>query len=216
MRRELTTRFSSTSVKQTKFASLVGTARKGIIAVTLILLNVAILDLAHSRGLPAQEGIRNFGQISDGLYRGAQPDESGILSLKRLGVKTIIDLRKTNDTWKQEASLALAHGILYTNIPFKGTGRPKEDQIAIALAVVQNSPGPVFVHCRYGCDRTGTIIACYRIRHDGWSNTAALAEARRYGFSWFERGMRSYILDFGKKAKPANSNSKLAAAAVGN
>jgi protein tyrosine/serine phosphatase len=194
----------------------VSTASKRTIAVALILLLSTILDLAHGRGLPAQEGIRNFGQIGDSLYRGGQPDEPGILSLKRLGVKTIVDLRMTTDTWKQEASLALAHGILYTNVPLKGTGRPKEDQIATALSIIQNSPGPVFVHCRYGCDRTGTIIACYRIRHDGWSNTAALAEARRYGLSWFERGMRSYILDFGKKARPADSNPKLAAAAVRN
>ena len=192
------------------------TASKRTIAVALILLLSTILDLAHGRGLPAQEGIRNFGQIGDSLYRGGQPDEPGILSLKRLGVKTIVDLRMTTDTWKQEASLALAHGILYTNVPLKGTGRPKQDQIATALAIIQNSPGPVFVHCQYGCDRTGTIIACYRIRHDGWSNAAALAEARRYGLSWFERGMRSYILDFGKNAKPAESSPKLAAAAVRN
>jgi protein tyrosine/serine phosphatase len=194
----------------------VSTARKTTIAVALILLISTTFDLTHGRGLPAQEGIHNFGHISDGLYRGAQPDEPGILSLKRLGIKTIVDLRMTKDTWKQEAGLALAHGIVYTNIPFKGTGRPKQDQIATALAIIQNSPGPVFVHCQYGCDRTGTIIACYRIRHDGWSNAAALAEARRYGLSWFERGMRSYILDFGKSAKPAESNPKLAAAAVRN
>jgi protein tyrosine/serine phosphatase len=194
----------------------VSAARKKAIAVALILLIVTILDVAHGRGLPAQEGIHNFGQIGDSLYRGAQPDEPGILSLQRLGVKTIVDLRMTHDAWKKEASLALAHGILYTNVPFKGTGRPKEDQIATVLAVIQNSAGPVFVHCRYGCDRTGTIIACYRIKHDGWSNVAALAEARRYGLSWFERGMRSYILDFGKNAKLAESNPKLAAAAVRN
>lgn len=216
MQRDLTASgYSSTLATQKKLGVLpLVTARKGTIAVGLVLLIVTIFSLAQGRGLPAREGIRNFGQISQSLFRGAQPDEAGILSLKRLGVETIVNLRMTNDAWKQEAVLAQANGILYTNVPFKGTGRPKENQMATALAILQNSPGPVFVHCQYGCDRTGTIIACYRIQHDGWSSTTALAEARRYGMSWFERGMRSYILDFGKKAKSTDSNPKFAAAAV--
>ena len=213
-----TARHSSTSIKQTKLGAffLAGTARRGAIAAVLILLIVAILDLAYGRGLPAQQGIRNFGQVNQSLYRGAQPDEAGMLSLKRLGVKTIVNLRTTKEAWKQEAVLAQANGIVYTNVPLQGSGRPKEDQIATALAIIQNSPAPVFVHCRYGCDRTGTIIACYRIQHDAWSSVAALAEARRYGMSWFERGMRSYVLDFGKKAKPTQSRAKLAEVAIQN
>lgn len=218
MQRASTDRHNSISTRQTKFGAffLVGTARRGAIAVIQILLMVAILNLAHGRGLPAQQGIRNFGQVNQSLYRGAQPNEAGILSLKRLGVKTIVNLRMTDDTGRQEASLAQANGIVYTNVPIKSTGRPKEDQIATALVIIQNSPGPVFVHCQYGCDRTGTIIACYRIQHDGWSNKAALVEARHYGLSWFERGMRSYVLDFGKKAKTTESRTKLAEAAVQN
>jgi len=218
MQRDLTTCYDLRSVNQCKFGALflVNAARRATVALGIGLLILTIGSLARGRGLPAQQGIRNFGQINEELYRGAQPDEAGILSLKRLGVKMIVNLRMTNNAWKQEASLAQAYGIVYTNVPFKGTGRPKEDQIATALAIIQNSQGPVFVHCRHGCDRTGTIIACYRIQHDGWSSEAALAEARTYGMSKFERGMRSYIIDFGKKAKGTQSQPKLGTAAVQN
>lgn len=206
------------SVKQNIFGVLFleSTAHKACVAVGVTLLILTIGGLARGRGLPAQQGIRNFGQINEELYRGAQPDAAGILSLKRLGVKTIIDLRMSKDAWKQEAAVARANGIVYTNVPFKGTGRPRGDQVASALAIIQTSPGPVFVHCRHGCDRTGTVIACYRIRHDGWSSEAALAEARRYGMSKFERGMRSCIVEFGKKAKATESQPKLPEAAVQN
>ena len=203
MQRDLTIRCDLRSVKQNKFAffPLAGNTRKLIAGMVVALLAVTIPKLVDGRGLPVQQGIRNFGQISEDLYRGAQPNEAGILNLKRLGIKTIVNLRMTDDAWQPEATLAQANGIIYTNVPFKGMGRPSEEQIAAALGIIKNSPGPVFVHCQYGCDRTGTIIACYRIQHDGWSSVEAMAEARHYGMSWFERGMRSYVLDFSKKAK---------------
>ena len=73
-----------------------------------------------------------------------------------------------------------------------------DDEINIrrVLAAISNLPKPVFVHCQYGCDRTGTIIACYRIQQDHWANFRALKEAEVYGLSPFEIGMRSYILQF--------------------
>jgi tyrosine-protein phosphatase SIW14 len=57
------------------------------------------------------------------------------------------------------------------------------------------------VHCRRGADRTGTVIACYRITHDGWSNRKALQEATSYGMSWIEFGMQRYVLAFQPPAR---------------
>jgi uncharacterized protein (TIGR01244 family) len=170
-----------------------------------ILLAAGNLAAARERGLPPSEGIVNFGKVNEHLYRGAQPDAQGIRNLARLGVKTIIDLRMTNDLWQAESAAALTSGITYTNIPMRGFGRPTEAQVATLLALIETTPGPIFIHCHHGCDRTGTIIACYRIRHDKWSNEAALQEAGRYGMSRFERGMRNFVLGFGKspKQKPA-------------
>ena len=150
--------------------------------------------------MPPEEGIRNFGKISDSLYRGAQPDAAGIRNLARLGIKSIINLRMTNEVWKAEAAEARASGLTYTNVPLKGLGRPTQEQVATLLALMESLPAPVFVHCQHGCDRTGTIIACYRIRRGGWPNEAALEEARKYGLSKLEKGMIKYIRDFGKAA----------------
>jgi hypothetical protein len=54
----------------------------------------------------------------------------------------------------------------------------------------------VFVHCKEGKDRTGTVVACYRIVADGWGNRKALSEAKSLGMHWYALGMKSYILGF--------------------
>jgi protein tyrosine phosphatase (PTP) superfamily phosphohydrolase (DUF442 family) len=157
---------------------------------------------ANARGLPAEEGILNYGKISDRLYRGAQPDAEGIQSLKRLGVKLIVNLRMPGEAWKDEASLAAAAGIQYTNFPMSGFARPDEAQMRQILALFASASDPVFVHCLHGCDRTGTVVACYRIQHDHWSTSLALQEARKYGIAWVEFRMKRFVGNFGRAAKP--------------
>jgi protein tyrosine/serine phosphatase len=167
----------------------------------LCVLSVAATCSCGQRGVPPQEGIGNFGKVNASLFRGAQPDEAGIENLQRLGVKLIVNLRMPNDAWKLEEAKARACGIMYTNIPMGGLGRPNAEQVDKILALLEASSAPVFIHCQHGCDRTGTIIACYRIRHDQWSGMDALREARLYGMSRLERGMRSYVEDFEKARK---------------
>ncbi len=169
-----------------------------------LLLGLAVVIAtcaAGQRGLPTQEGIANFGKVTERLYRGAQPDEAGIKNLKRLGIKTILNLRMTNEVMKVEEAEARANGMVYTNVPMSGVGRPTDAQVSKALSLLETLPSPVFVHCEHGCDRTGTIIACYRIRHEKWSSQSAMREADQFGMSRLERGMRSYVEDFGKARK---------------
>ncbi len=169
-----------------------------VIALCSGLCCFSVIWATGERGLPAQEGIQNFGKVNDGLFRGAQPDSASISNLARLSVKTIINLRMPDEGWKDEESQARAHGILYTNLPLHPLGKPTDEQVRKVLSLIQTLPGPVFIHCQHGCDRTGTIIACYRIARDHWSYDESMREAERYGLSPLERGMRDYIKDFAK------------------
>ena len=148
------------------------------------------------RGVPAADGIGNFGRVSDALWRGAQPDEAGMENLKKLGVATIINLRMADDVVPGEAAEARRLGLGYENIPLPGWDAPGAAAVARVLSLLASSPAPVFLHCEHGADRTGTIIACYRIRHDGWTAERALAEAKHYGMSGWEFGMKRYVRNF--------------------
>jgi len=51
---------------------------------------------------------------------------------------------------------------------------------------------PIYVHCLYGVDRTGTMMALYRIRQQGWRNADALEEMTYFGDHGF-KDMRGFI-----------------------
>jgi protein tyrosine/serine phosphatase len=140
--------------------------------------------------------IRNFHQVNEHIYRGGQPEGRHWQDLAAMGVKTVLDLRRPGEhSTDEEARAVKAAGMEYVNLPMEGIVAPKEEHVAKALELL-NSDAPVFVHCKEGKDRTGTVIALYRISHDGWDNHKAQKEANSYGMHWFERGMKRYIRDY--------------------
>ena len=142
-------------------------------------------------------GVENFHAVDEHIFRGGQPSGQGFQSLARMGIKTVIDLRGGRYHERYEGNLVLGAGMHYVPIPLSGLLHPRDVQIAGLLALLEDSSQwPVFIHCKRGADRTGTVVACYRIAHDHWSNQKALAEAKTYGLSSLELAMQRYILHF--------------------
>ncbi|MFZ1936019.1 MAG: dual specificity protein phosphatase family protein [Thermoguttaceae bacterium] len=125
-------------------------------------------------------GLPNLFKIDAGLYRGAQPTAEGIKQLKKLGVKTIIDLR---DKHSDKDILGDAK-IAFEHIPMT-TWNPKEaDAVRFLQIVTDKARQPVFVHCQHGADRTGMMCAIYRVTVDGWSKQQAIDEMTKGGFGF--------------------------------
>lgn len=162
----------------------------------LAVVLVSIVPLCFGADAPAAH-VRNFDRVNDHLFRGGEPSLVGLQELGAMGVKIDIDLREAGEGTEIEKRGAEKLGMKYVSVPMNALSAPSKEQIERVLSLLlQNGNGTIYVHCRRGKDRTGTVVACYRIQHDGWDNRRALAEARRHGMSFVERGMQAYILHF--------------------
>lgn len=161
---------------------------------------VAITLVSFAQTETRYEELPNFHRVNDQLYRGAQPKADDLRKLAAMGIKTIVNLRREDDHTVQEAAVARSLGLRYFNVPMRDMSRPTDEQVSRALAII-NAPEnqPVFVHCKRGADRTGVVIACYRIAHDGWTLKQGTKEAKHYGMSWTQFGMKDYIEDFAER-----------------
>lgn len=173
----------------------------------LVLLFVVRLSFAGNN--PA-EHVRNFDRVNDHLFRGGEPSLVGLQELGAMGVKIDLDLRESGEGTEAEKRGTEKLAMKYINVPLSAFSAPSKEQMERVLSIILSSSGTVFVHCRRGKDRTGTVVACYRIQHDGWDNRHALAEAKQHGMSFAERGMRVYILHFTPLTLPGSGLSILA------
>jgi tyrosine-protein phosphatase SIW14 len=164
----------------------------------VILSIAASLTLGSMTARSLDESLPNFQKVDDHVYRGAQPTNSGFKNLAERGIKTVVDLRDIGEHSQADEQKAVTDlGMRYVSIPMQGMSTPKDKQIAAVLALLNDVPsGPVFVHCKRGADRTGTVIALYRIIHDGWDSKRALSEAKSYGMSVFQRAIQRYVTDY--------------------
>jgi len=164
-------------------------------------LALALLALPAFVAAAEISGVDRFHQVGPTLYRGAQPSDAAYPQLAKLGVTTVLDLRRPEEhSTTEEAKQVQAAGMRYVNIPMTGWTPPTTEQIAQVRAVMDTG-GVVFVHCKQGRDRTGTVSAIYRMEHDGWANDKALAEARDKGLRWYFSGLNKLIKTY--KVDPA-------------
>jgi protein tyrosine/serine phosphatase len=127
-----------------------------------------------------KNGLPNFFKVSDTLYRGAQPTEEGFPELKKMGIKTIINLRE-NHTDKYFIN---GMGFNYFPIPMT-TSKPVRAHYQKVLDIVDNPDlQPVFIHCQHGADRTGTAVALYRITVQKWDTEEAIRELQHGGYGY--------------------------------
>lgn len=138
------------------------------------------------------------------FYRGSAPTQAGLERLKQLGVNTIIDLRKGEAEGTrvksrvvkncnlrdphlpmsptEEAEVVRKLGLKYVSLPMYNA--PNQEQISTFLAMTGDPKAAksIYVHCQHGRDRTGGMVALYRLQHDRWDYQKVFAEMRGYGF----------------------------------
>jgi tyrosine-protein phosphatase SIW14 len=158
-------------------------------------------------------GIPNSGRINDHLYRGGQPKLQGLAELKKLGITTVVDLRDEDPetiVWERQQAASL--GVRFLHIPVSGWSPPTNEQVVQFLSLFRDDPKEkIFVHCRFGHDRTGVFVATYRMALEKWPAEQALEEMYFFGFNGFwHPSMKTFIREFPARVKSTPSLAALA------
>lgn len=160
----------------------------GLAAATL--LSAGCPTSYSDRPVDPETGILNFAKVSDALYRGGHPSAEGFAKLKGRGVRTVVSLR----TFNVHRSRLRGLGLRYVHISFKAGHAEDEDVVRFLKVMADPANHPVFVHCKWGTDRSGLMAAVYRMVVEGWPRDRAIAEMRAMGYEedkWPQ--MRDYL-----------------------
>lgn len=137
----------------------------------------------------------NFYQVDAHLYRSEQPIDDDVSAIHAQNITTIINLRQgkdNDDTALFGDDVTLIHEPLIT-------WRVSPSDIARVLYAIEThqKTGSVLVHCRHGADRTGIVIAMYRIIYQGVSIEEARREMKHgdYGYHLIWKNLDNLLSD---------------------
>ena len=125
---------------------------------------------------------KNFYRVDELLFRSAQLDGSYAAKLHELGIKSIVNLRHFSRGGDKRA---FGDQFWLANKPLQ-SWEIKPAQIADVLRTIRErqKEGAVLVHCYHGADRTGLVVAMYRVIYQGWSLDAARSEMIEGGYGF--------------------------------
>lgn len=123
--------------------------------------------------------LRNLHIVDSNLHRSAQPNRKDMHDLEAMGVKTIINLRNVFQDTREIKGTSLVE----VYIPMKAKEISYED-IVTTMCAIQSAEKPVLIHCLHGSDRTGCMVACYRML-TGMDKEEAIEEFlnAKYGYN---------------------------------
>lgn len=101
-------------------------------------------------------------------WRSAQPAPHQIAAIKRLGVRTVLNLRGARycgSYWLEQRACARL-GIKLVDFQIRSRAAPSKEEILGARDVLQQAEYPILLHCKSGADRAGLMSALYMIVHE--------------------------------------------------
>lgn len=138
-----------------------------------------------------QPGVPNLHRVTTNLFRSAQPTAEGMKSIERIGIKTVISLRNFHSDNDEVEFTTLQT----ERIRFNAWQAKDEDVLRFLKLVTGTNAGPILVHCLHGSDRTGIMIAIYRMTVEGWPKDEAIKEMTggNFGFHPLWKNLIEYL-----------------------
>jgi len=153
--------------------------------------------------------IPHFEVVTEGvLYRSGQPNLGDLKRLRdRYGIRTVVNLRRLDEqtgrkgpSLEEERREAERLGLRFIHFPMDIEQQVDQDTVRQWLDLIrQEAVRPILVHCKAGVERTGLLVALYRMEVEGWSPRRALDEAVHMRFEpEEEKHVAEFILSYPK------------------
>jgi len=183
-------------------SSRIRTFAVAIIAALKLFVAISSPAQIGPTGAPAKTisipGVPNAGSVTSTLFRGAQPEGAGYAGLQKLGINVVVDFRPENGVANSERKAVESLGMRFVSLPWNAVALPTRDELLSFFTLLRDNPDKkVFIHCEYGRDRTGVMIALYRIAVDRWTPEQAIGEMKEFHYhSWIYPHLARYVRAF--------------------
>ncbi len=123
-------------------------------------------------------------KVSEGVFRGPHPQESDLYELSRMGIRTVLSLEDNPTVVAEEENVCRSLNINFVNVPLSELFPPSPGDLERAVSVIrQNRNHGIYIHCRRGIDRTGYVIASFRMLVEKYALDTAYKECCDHGHS---------------------------------
>ncbi len=165
-----------------------------LVGLALLITSSALADAPRLRpdtwATPIlSDTLNNAYQVDSRVFRSAQPDKAGMRDLRQLGITRVLSLREYHD----DEDEAVDSGLKTFRVSMNAAAI-RDEEVVQALKIITASDAPILVHCWHGSDRTGTVVAMYRMVVQGWSREDAIDELIHGGYGY--HALYKNILDY--------------------
>jgi len=133
--------------------------------------------------------------VFEDIYLASQPKPEDFAQAKRIGVKTVINLRHAAEIKDfDEKQVVESEGMIYINIPFLDPAELTDTVFDMVRKHLKSAVRPILLHCA-SANRVGAVWLPYRVLDGGLIYDEALAEAKTVGLRSpaYESNAREYI-----------------------
>jgi tyrosine-protein phosphatase SIW14 len=162
----------------------------------LLLINLSLVRLPGQTSTQPDESatrvrscdLKNLFKVNDSIYRSEQPGKAEFACLeKETRIRSVLNLRAHHLD-----SILIRGSSLKPFTVEMSAKKPANNEIIEALRILKSAPKPILVHCAHGRDRTGLVIAMYRIYSGRRTKKEALEELKTSEYQCHKKYFKIY------------------------
>ena len=144
-------------------------------------------------------------KVTNNLYRGARIESNSQFDkLDSLNIELIINLEDDSKSIFHDELLCEVLKARFEHFSMSEFARPEVELLEKVVNCIEHNQTPIYIHCKHGQDRTGYVIAAYRMIVEKWTFGEAWYELIQMGhkwlfYFWWKKSLKKIAKKYGTK-----------------